>query len=71
MSDFLVFMAALLGTYLFAVGFVIAMVRVFFPLKTEEEWQKIKVQESAGGERQLSKLRRVPRAVISDSRQLA
>jgi len=71
MSDFLVFMAALLGTYVFALGFVIAMVRVFFPLKTKEEWAKIRAVEGAGGQRQSSKLRRVPRAVMSESRQLA
>lgn len=71
MSDFLVLMAAVLGTYVFALGFVIAMVRVFFPLKTKEEWERIKVREGAGGQRVEANVRRVPQAVIRDSPQLA
>lgn len=70
MSDFFVFVAALLVTYLCAVGFVIGMVKVFFPLKTKEEWEKASAIEGAKAHRTASGARSVPR-VVSGSRQLA
>jgi len=70
MSDFLVFIGALLGTYVCALGFVVGMVKVFFPLKSKEEWEKIKILEGEEGHRQASRFRRVPQAVINQSRQL-
>jgi len=71
MSDFFVFVAALLVTYLCAVGFVIVMVKVFFPLKTKEEWEKVRAIEVTETHRKTSGLRSVSRGVVSGSRQLA
>ncbi|MEJ7646326.1 MAG: hypothetical protein WKF87_17145 [Chryseolinea sp.] len=72
MSDFFVFVAALLVTYLCAVGFVIVMVKVFFPLKTKDEWEKVRSIEGTKAHRQASGLRPVSGVVVvSGSRQLA
>ncbi len=71
MIDFLVFMAVLLGTYVCSCGFVVAMVRVFFQLKTKEEREKVSALGGVNAQRHAPKFRRVPQAVASESGQLA
>jgi hypothetical protein len=41
MNDFISVIAFMLAGYLCCVGFVVTMVRVFFPLRTKEEWDQV------------------------------
>ena len=43
MIEFLKFVALIGGTYLCSMGFAIVLFRLFFPLKTKEEVQKMRV----------------------------
>ena len=45
--EFLKFVALMGGTYLCSMGFAIVLFRLFFPLKTKEEVQKMRTARSA------------------------
>ena len=69
MNDFISFMAFMLVGYVACAGFVLAMVRVFFPLKTKEEWAQVQqLRIAAQNEQHLMRMRN---ASMNKSGQLA
>lgn len=64
-------MATMVGMYLCFVGYVIALGRMFFPLKTKQDWEKINAVKTVPNQQRIARIRRVSQAVVNESRQLA
>lgn len=71
MNDLLLYLTLVLGTYFCGMGFVIVMFRLFFPLKTKEEWQKIDANAVKPAYQRVSRMKKVQNTINSRSGQLA
>jgi len=72
MNDILLLMGITVGTYLLSLGFAIILLRLFFPLKTKEEMERIKIVSGASANQQtVPELARISFPLLKRRRQLA
>lgn len=71
MSDLLLLTALMLGTYLCCAGFTVLLVRIFFPLRTKEEMEELKLTKTHATQQAVRKSRAVTLPLLNRSRRLA
>lgn len=71
MEDLLLIISITVGTYLCFVGYSIILMRLFFPLKTKEEIERIRIAPAVTKQESASKPRPVSLELTNRSGQLA